>query len=217
MTALAANKDVVEKDGKLLSHPVVASDIIYKGALVKHNAAGYLAPCAAEAGSSFAGIAYEQVDNSAGAAGDLSCRVIKEGAFLLEGTGFVQADVGSKVYATDDQTITLVPLAGSQLVGVIEQFVSSTKVYVKIKTEVGGNGFAVVAAGEFTTVGGDANEAIASVGVLATDLVLVNLHTVGAAPRTILTAVAAADAINVVMSGDPSTDHVLTYAVLRAI
>jgi len=72
-------------------------------------------------------------------------------------------------------------------------------------------------AGEFTTAGGDATESIPAVGALATDLVVVTLHTVGATPRTILTALAVADAITVTMSGDPSTDHVLTYVVLRAV
>jgi hypothetical protein len=73
-----------------------------------------------------------------------------------------------------------------------------------------------VYAGEFTTVGGDADEAISISGVLATDLVHVTLHTKGATPRTILQAQADTDVINVVMSGDPSTDHILTYSVLRA-
>lgn len=75
----------------------------------------------------------------------------------------------------------------------------------------------VVFSGEFTTAGGDANETISVAGVLATDLVHVTLHTAGSTPRTITTASASADQIDVVMSGDPSTDHVLTYSVLRAV
>lgn len=74
----------------------------------------------------------------------------------------------------------------------------------------------VVYAGEFTTVGGDADEAITVTGAAGTDLVLVSLKTKGSTPRTILTAAAATNAINIVMSGDPSTDHVITYMVLRA-
>ena len=87
MTALAADKQVPEKKGEILAYPVVASDIIYKGALCKVNAAGYLAPCSSEEGASFAGVAYEKKDNSAGVAGALDCRVMKKGVFLLEGTG----------------------------------------------------------------------------------------------------------------------------------
>lgn len=74
----------------------------------------------------------------------------------------------------------------------------------------------VVAAGTFTTAGGDANEAITATGALGTDLAFVQLRTVGATPRTILTAVAATNAINLVFSGDPSTDHVVCWQLLRA-
>ena len=72
-------------------------------------------------------------------------------------------------------------------------------------------------AGTFTTVGGDANEAIPAVGALATDVALVFLKTAGVAPVTVLSAAAAVDAINVVMSADPDDDHVLSYVVFRAV
>lgn len=133
MAALTASRNVVEQEGNLLAFPVVASDIIYKGALVKHNAAGYLAPCAGEAGSQFAGIAYEEKDNSAGLAGAIVVRVIQEGCFELPGSGFSQANVGDQVYATDDNEVTVTEGTGSkQKVGVIVKFISSTKVLVKI-------------------------------------------------------------------------------------
>lgn len=71
-------------------------------------------------------------------------------------------------------------------------------------------------AGSFTTAGGDANETISVPGVLGTDVALVELHTKGATPRTILTRQAATDAINLEFSGDPSTDHIVRYVVFRA-
>lgn len=71
-------------------------------------------------------------------------------------------------------------------------------------------------AGSFTTAGGDANESITVSGCLNTDIAIVVLHTKGGTPRTILTAQAATDAINLEFSGDPSTDHVVSYMVLRA-
>jgi hypothetical protein len=132
MTALADNLEVDEKEGKLVDHPVVASDIIYRGALVKHNAAGYLAPCAAEAGAVFAGVAYEKIDNSAGSAGDVAARVLKKGMFLMTGTGFAQTDVGQSAYASDDQTISKTQATNEQEVGKIAVFVSSTQVWVRI-------------------------------------------------------------------------------------
>lgn len=74
----------------------------------------------------------------------------------------------------------------------------------------------LVFAGEFTTAGGDATETINAVGIAATDIVHVTLHTKGGSPVTILTAVAITDNITVTMSADPSTDHVLSYSVFRA-
>ena len=132
MTALAGNIDRKEKEGKLVEHPVVNADIIYQGALVKHNAAGFLAPCVAELGAVFAGVAYEKVDNSAGAAGDEVCRVEKKGSFLMTMAGLTQADVGSAVYATDDDLVSLIQATNQQLVGYITQFVSATQARVRI-------------------------------------------------------------------------------------
>jgi len=74
----------------------------------------------------------------------------------------------------------------------------------------------IFASGSFTTAGGDANEAIPVTGLLASDVVITQLHTKGASPVTIVTAIAAAGQINVVMSADPSTDHIIKYFVLRA-
>jgi len=275
MTALAANVLLDEKRGDLVAHPM-AVDIAYKGAMLKHNAAGFLAPCAAEAGAKFAGIAYEQVDNSGGSAGDIKCRAIKNGRFLFTASGFNQTDVGEKVYATDDSLITVTYAENIQWVGVIDEYVSSTQVWVKIDAAVEnfddvlsseihleegkffvgnasdisvgvdmsgdatidnagaltiGNAkillamlstgikpsHIVVFAGEFTTAGGDATETINAPGILATDLVHVTMFSDGTTPRTIIEAAAITDNITVIMSDDPSTDHVLTYSVLRAV
>lgn len=77
--------------------------------------------------------------------------------------------------------------------------------------------FTIVAAGEATTAGGAAAEDISLSGVLASDLCICTLQAKGATPRTILTAATDADKITVTWSGDPSTDHVVTYLVLRAL
>lgn len=76
---------------------------------------------------------------------------------------------------------------------------------------------AVVAAGTFTTAGGDASETITVAGALSTDTVSVSVKTAGSTPRTVTAAAAASGSIAVTMSGDPSTDHVLQYHVFRAI
>lgn len=71
-------------------------------------------------------------------------------------------------------------------------------------------------AGKFTTLGGDADEQISVAGVVAGDIVIVSLQDKGGTPRTILTAKPTTDAIDLVFSGDPSTDHIVSYMVLRA-
>lgn len=94
---------------------------------------------------------------------------------------------------------------------------NSTAQKVQLGTAVGNlqPAFVLKYAGTFTTLGGDANESIPVVGAVVGDLVIVQIKTPGATPRTIASRAAATDAINVVMSGDPSTDHVLEYFVLR--
>jgi hypothetical protein len=77
--------------------------------------------------------------------------------------------------------------------------------------------YKVVYAGTHTSVGGDATEAITVTGALSTDLVFVQLKTAGATPRTVVTAVPTTNTVTVTLSGDPSTDHVLYYQVLRAV
>lgn len=76
--------------------------------------------------------------------------------------------------------------------------------------------YEVIAAGTMSTLSGSATQVIAISGALSTDIAFVVLKTVGATPRTVLTTAAVAGQINVVMSGDPSTDHVLSYQLLRA-
>lgn len=135
--ALSADRQLTEQDGKLKAIKMAVAKI-YKNALVKINAAGYLAPAAPEAGSTFAGIAYEAKDNSAGSAGDKECRVELGGIWLLSGTGFARADVGSKVYAVDDDTVTLTEgTTSKQIVGNIVEYVSSTQVFVRLTPFVG--------------------------------------------------------------------------------
>ncbi|REK57576.1 MAG: hypothetical protein DWQ49_08905 [Bacteroidetes bacterium] len=76
--------------------------------------------------------------------------------------------------------------------------------------------YAATAAGTHTTAGGDATETITVSGLTASDFVHVYVSTAGATPRTINGYGAGAGSITVNMSGDPSTDHVLSYVVFKA-
>lgn len=75
----------------------------------------------------------------------------------------------------------------------------------------------VVAAGTFTTAGGDAAESIPVTGITASDIAVCQLATEGSTPVTLDAAIATTNAITVTMSADPSTDHVISYVVYRAI
>lgn len=77
------------------------------------------------------------------------------------------------------------------------------------------NSHGVFAAGKFTTAGGDAAETVPVTGLLSTDVVIVTVQTAGSTPRSMVAAVPAAGQINVTMSGDPSTDHILAYVAFR--
>jgi hypothetical protein len=130
--ALSNSVNVDEKDGVVHSAPVIASDIIYRGAIVMYSTTGYLAPAATGAGNIFAGISEEEIDNSAGAAGDLNCRYKKEGCYLLTGAGLAQTDIGEFVYASADDTITKTS-TNNPMVGQIVEYVSATQVWVKLE------------------------------------------------------------------------------------
>lgn len=75
----------------------------------------------------------------------------------------------------------------------------------------------VVTAGQHTTAGGDANESATETGVLATDIVVASIEDNGTNSVTLLEASAGAGSVDFVLSGDPSTDAVINYLVLRAV
>jgi predicted RecA/RadA family phage recombinase len=105
MTALAANRELDRfVDQELRSLPLAASEVIYKGAYVGKNPAGYFK--AFVPGDEFAGIAYEAATATT-TAGAVSCRVFTLGDFVLPLTSVAQKDVGKAVYATDDATLAL--------------------------------------------------------------------------------------------------------------
>lgn len=102
--------------------PVAASTKLYAGALVGVNAAGYAVKGSDTASIMIVGRASAQVDNSAGAAGDLSI-VVETGVFeyamsaaaAAVGYAIYKTNQG-KVYVDDDQTIGLAADAANSIV-----------------------------------------------------------------------------------------------------
>lgn len=116
----------------ILQNPVATGVKIYRGALLKIKANGYLAPMAAEAGAKTAGFSLYQVDNTSGANGDLNARYWTQGVFPVKSSGLAQTNLGDPVYGLDDQTVNLVQGANEPLVGTIVEVISATEAMVKI-------------------------------------------------------------------------------------
>jgi hypothetical protein len=122
MTTLAANVPQTYSLGDSTQYPVVATDIIYNGAAVGENGAGYARPLTA--GDRFLGFALEKADNATGAAGAIYVTVAKRGSIQLAVTGLAVTDLGHPVYASDDAAFSLSPVGGT-FVGFVSRVVSS--------------------------------------------------------------------------------------------
>lgn len=129
MATLAANKDrTFEKKVHYGDRKVVADDILYAGSAGGDNAAGYVRPLVA--GDVFAGFIERKVDNTGGSAGDKDVRLIEEGEIVLDVTYVAGvADENEQVYASDDDTFTLVA-GGNSAIGKIVRHISGTKCVV---------------------------------------------------------------------------------------
>ncbi|MFN3652220.1 MAG: hypothetical protein ACK47B_21795 [Armatimonadota bacterium] len=131
MAAATKDREAKRQDGTLKAEPMAVAKV-FKGTLVNHNAAGYAAPAGANANETFAGVAYEAADNTGGAVGDKKVRVEKVGEYEFVAAGIVQADVGKEVYVTDDQTVQIAAPANAIKCGVISEYVSATRVRIRI-------------------------------------------------------------------------------------
>lgn len=104
-------------------YPVVAADIIYRGAAIGENGAGFSRPLVA--GDVFQGFAVAKADNSAGAAGDIRVTAESRGFATLPVVGSTVADNDRvAVYAADDDTFTLTKGTNS-LIGYVDRWVSA--------------------------------------------------------------------------------------------
>jgi hypothetical protein len=96
-----------EREGRLLVVPVAANAVIYNGALVVANAAGFATPASSAANLTALGRAEQSVNNTGGVAGALTIQV-KRGVFKFDNDPadlVTQAELGKKVFCKDDQTV----------------------------------------------------------------------------------------------------------------
>ena len=132
--ALSANREVDRYvDQELRTLPVKGTTHIYKGALV--GLAGGLAR-GLVAGDAFAGVAYEEVDNSGGGDGDAMVRVYTMGDFVHALGGASVANNLEPAFASADNTLTLTA-AGNSFVGRQVSVVDSGSIVLRIMVGAG--------------------------------------------------------------------------------
>lgn len=136
MTALAADRKIDNKwTGRSIALKVAATTIIYKGALVAVNTAGYAVPAAATAGLRVVGVAQSKVDNSAGIDGAKETHVVTGVfGFKNDADAVAQADVGRPCYVQDDQTVQDENGGSAVVAGIVDRIDGST-VFVNVSPE----------------------------------------------------------------------------------
>lgn len=122
------------QDGEVLSF-LQGAESIFEGALVAINAAGYAVNAGDDASTVIVGVADESVDNSGGAAGDLSIKVRRSGVFTFNSAfSAAQADVNTVVTCSDNQTVDVAGTTTNDIVvGRVVEVLSSSKVRVDIR------------------------------------------------------------------------------------
>ena len=135
---LAADKAVEYTEGAEVPFPVINADIIYAGANVCVNAAGYALPGADTAGLLYAGVAVEYVDNSAGAAGAKTVALRRRGLIKMTfQTAISQANVGDGVFLVDDNLVDVTANVTNKIFcGIIAGYIDTTHAWVDIEPAI---------------------------------------------------------------------------------
>lgn len=130
--AVTANQVVVMSDAGSKIEGKAAAVNLYQNTLAFWDAStGYVTNDDNAGANAFAGIVYQQCDNSAGSAGDKPVELYTEGVFRLTGSSFTQATAGDLIYATDNFVITATSTNASRI-GRAVNYVSATQVDVMI-------------------------------------------------------------------------------------
>jgi len=137
MTALSSPYDARRKDGSLLASAMAAEARIYKGGLITvATATGLAQPGTDGAGLVFAGVAYESADNTGGAAGARTVRILKTGVYTYAKTGASQTNVGKVVFLVDDNTVSIAATTNNIACGIVVGVPDGSHVQIRIDSKV---------------------------------------------------------------------------------
>ena len=130
--AVTANQVVLMQDAGDIVQCKAAAVNLYQNTIAFWDAStGFVTNDDNSGANPFAGIVYQQCDNSGGSAGDKVVELYTEGVFRLTGSSFTQATSGDLIYATDNFTITATSTNASRI-GRAVNYVSATQVDVMI-------------------------------------------------------------------------------------
>jgi len=134
MTALAKDRNTKAKYVERTRYIPVADDaIIYLGANVAMNPAGYAIPAdKTTEGAVVVGVSEEFIDNTGGAAGAVSIRVeVGVFGFVNDANAVTAADIGRPCYVVDDQTVADETEGSATVAGIVDSIDSSGVVWVR--------------------------------------------------------------------------------------
>ena len=136
LMAVSSSYDARRKDGALVVYPLGAGVHVRKGGLLAVAATGLAQPASDSAGLVFIGVAYEEADNTGGAAAAKSVRVLKTGVFTYAKTAASQTDVGKAAFVVDDNTVATAATTDSIACGVVVGVPSAISVQIRIDGKV---------------------------------------------------------------------------------
>jgi hypothetical protein len=216
--SITASQTVDRRLGDKYQFPVAASTLIYAGALVALNASNQLVNATDAAARRVIGVAYGEVDNSAGVAGELSADV-EVGIFKItnSSTGtLTDSNIGQLCFVETNSIVSSAPGTNGVVAGVVRK-VDSDGVWVDFGANVRSAGL-ILATGTHSWAGGAATtDSIPVAGLLSTDVVLCTL-TARAATETLVLAVNdhANDQIDLTLSANGTNNTTrVAFLVIR--
>ena len=130
--AVTANQVVLMQDAGDIVQAKAAAVNLYQNTIAFWDAStGFVTNDDNAGANPFAGIVYQQCDNSGGSAGDKTVELWTEGVFRLTGSSFTQGTAGDLIYATDNFVITATSTNASRI-GRAVNYVSATQMDVMI-------------------------------------------------------------------------------------
>lgn len=134
--AVTENQLISREDGNLGGGPVNADTNLLVGTAAFVDAVtGGMTDIINAGANKLAGIVRDMADNTGGSLGDINVTLWERSSFILPLASAAQADVGKKLYASDNYTFTL-SSTSTTLVGTITRVIDDANVLVAIDVQL---------------------------------------------------------------------------------